>query len=111
MPSARAVVVDRMCDIIKAHAFLLYAIMFAKLLLPNRKQATLFAAFCACVNIVCASERIWSAQAKTIFIWDKWTQNMFILSKYICRVLAVVMLGLWISVMSLEFGVFDKKNQ
>ena len=94
--SPRAVVVDQMCDVIKSHAFLLYVIMVAKSFIPNRKQAALAMAFCACVNIVCASERIWSVQSKNIYIWNKLTQNLFILSKNICRVSAVMMLGMWI---------------
>ena len=95
-PSPRAIVVDQMFDVIKAHAILLYVIMVAKSFIPNRKQAALAMAFCACVNIVCASERIWSVQAKNIFIWNKLTQHLFILSKNICRVSAVMMLGMWI---------------
>jgi hypothetical protein len=105
--SPRGVVVEKMSDIIKAHACMLYVIMLAKSVVLSNKHATLLAAFCACVNVVCASERIWSVQAENLFIWGKATQIVFFWSKIVCRASAVLMLGLWVVVFKTVFGTYQ----
>ncbi len=94
----RAAVVNKMCDTIKEHAGVMYLILFAKLLLPRCREATLAAALCACVNIVWATERIWRVQTKNFFIWDELTQRLFLALRSVSRALEVIMLGLWLAV-------------